>query len=182
MTTDKKLAAGNNNRGFTLVETLVAITILVIAIVGPLYAIHKSVTASYTARDHLVATALAQEAVEFVRSARDTNYLSERGWLTGLEDCIVDSSGDYGCVIDPGTGNIDPCASGTSGCPKLTLHPTTRLYTQTPGLPETPFKRKVTIEPVGAGGNEIKVTVTVSWSTLRVSYTSSVTEYLHNWL
>jgi type II secretory pathway pseudopilin PulG len=34
------------SRGFTLVETLVAITVLIVAIVGPLYAVHKSIAAS----------------------------------------------------------------------------------------------------------------------------------------
>jgi type II secretory pathway pseudopilin PulG len=172
-----------SSSGFTLVETLVAITILIIAIVGPLYAIHRSVAASYAARDNLVATALAQEAVEFVRSVRDTNYLSNRTWLQGLEECVVDGSGDYGCIIDPGTGNIDPCASGATGCSRLSLHPTTRLYTQNASLPLSPFTRKIVIEPVsGAVGTQIKVTVTVTWTTLRVPYTATVTEHLYNWL
>lgn len=163
---------------FTLVETLVAITVLVIAIVGPLYAIHRSVIASYAARDNLIATSLAQEAVEYVRSIRDTNYLSGRSWLTGLDACLNAN----GCVVDPGTGTITVCGAGASGCPTLALHPTTRLYTQNSGLPQTRFRRKILIEPVGSGGTQVKVTVTVTWSTERVGYTATVVEHIYNWL
>lgn len=163
---------------FTLVETLVAITVLVIAIVGPLYAIHRSVVASYAARDNLIATSLAQEAVEFVRSIRDTNYLSGSSWLTGLNAC----RNTNGCIVDPGTGSITVCGAGPNGCPALSLHPTTRLYTQNSGLPQTRFRRRVFMEPVGPGNTQMKVTVTVTWSTGRVGYTATVVEHIYNWL
>ncbi len=101
---------GAPQRAFTLVETLVAITILLIAIVGPLYTLHKSVLASYTARDKLIASALAQEGLEYIRAVRGDNYLSGRTWLAGVDgtsngsnsaNCISSS-----CTVDQSTNQI----------------------------------------------------------------------------
>lgn len=165
-------------RGFTLVETLVAITVLLVAIVGPLYAVHRSLTASYTARDQLVATAIAQEGVEFVRGIRDTNYLANRSWLIGLTPACTNTNG---CVVDPHTLAVTTCGPGPNGCPVLRLA-TNSLYRQeaTPGDSATRFRRQVKITAVSS--TEVLVTVTVSWSTLRIPYSVTVNERLYNWL
>jgi Tfp pilus assembly protein PilV len=54
-----------NNSGFTIVETLVAITILMIAIAGPLTIAQKGLTASTYARDQMIASFLAQDGLEY---------------------------------------------------------------------------------------------------------------------
>jgi Tfp pilus assembly protein PilV len=163
-------------RGFTLVETLVAITVLIIAIVGPLYAVHKSVVASYTARDSLIASALAQEGIEYIRQIRDYNYLSSQAsWLNGLSNCMTAN----GCTVEPTTTNA-PQTCSASGCSRLYLH-TDSLYRQSIAEgPPSRFARKITITQVNA--NEIIVTAEVTWTTLRVSYTTTVSERLYNWL
>lgn len=176
-------------RGFTLVETLVAISVLVIAIIGPLYAVHKSVMASYAARDQLIATALAQEGVEYVRFIRDGNYLESfpnppTAWLDGLQACISSN----GCVIDPNQGSVSACATSSGGgCPALRRNEaatagTPKLYLQTTNSAYTPtrFTRKVVITTISP--TEVAVDVTVSWSTQRVPYSITVSEHLYNWL
>lgn len=164
-----------NTQAFTLVETLVAVTVLVIAVVGPLYAVHKAVTASFTARDSLVATALAQEGMEYVRSVRDSNYLAgDSNWLNGLSLCTAAT----GCAVDPNapTPSIQACAS--SGCAPLRLDTSSR-YRQSSTGTVTRFSRKVLITTVSA--TDVLVTVTVSWSTLRIPYSVTVSEHLYNW-
>ena len=167
-------------KAFTLVETLVAITVLVTAVVGPLYAVHKSLVASYTARDSLIATALAQEGMEYVRSVRDGNYLSSQSdWLNGLSQCMISGAegpSDYGCGPDPIGHSLETCAA--SGCTALKLD-TSYRYRQGATGTVTRFSRKVTIANVSA--TEVIVTTTVSWSTLRIPYTVVVTEHLYNW-
>lgn len=169
-------------RGFTLVETLVAITVLVIAIVGPLYAIHRSVIASYTARDQLIATALAQEGVEYIRNERDGNYLGGApDWMSGLAAC----EGTTGCTVDPSQNVIQACpTSANGGCPALRMNPASKLYMQSTnsGYPQTKFTRKVEVRDVGSAGTEVDVIVTVSWVTLGIPYTVVVHEHLYNWL
>jgi len=162
-----------HHKGFTLVETLVAITILVIAMVGPLYAVHKSITASNTARDKLIATALAQEGVEYVRGRRDNNYLAGRAWMAQLGGCFTPNT----CTVDQGTDRLRVC--GGSGCAPLKLT-SANLYTQDSGHPVTKFTRTVQFKNVTA--NEIQVTVTVNWMTFRIPYSVTVTEHLYDWL
>ncbi|PJE73760.1 MAG: hypothetical protein COV02_00915 [Candidatus Terrybacteria bacterium CG10_big_fil_rev_8_21_14_0_10_41_10] len=89
-------------KGFTLVETLVAVTILTSAIAGPMTFAIKNISAASVAQDQLVAFELAQEPFEYVRNVRDSNLLynidaaEPVDWLAGLEDC---TNGDV-CYID----------------------------------------------------------------------------------
>lgn len=168
-------------RGFTLVETLVAITVVVTAMVGPLYAVQQSLNASRTAREQLIASSLAQEGVEYVRAKRDSNYLfvlrtgSTRSWLYGLDgtggsvNCTSAT-----CVIDPTQLTV----SRTIG--PLYLSPT-NLYTQVAVVPTpTKYTRTVLLTPVSV--SEMTVTVIVTWTTKNQTRNVTITERLHNWL
>lgn len=187
----------NSTRGFTLVETLIAISILATAIIGPFVAIQTAFTVAYVARDQLVGTLLAEEGIEYARAARDSNYLymiqnpgSSISWLYGLDgtsgsvDCVDPNPSDSSarnCVIDP-TGNtpIALCALGGAGtCPALNMSPA-NLYTQASGYPATRFTRKLTIISISA--TEAQVSVTVSWTTNHQTYSVTLTEILRNWL
>src|SRR3989344_8900563 len=97
--------------GFTMVETLVAVAVLMLAITAPLTMAEKSLATAEAARQDITAFYLAQEAFEFVKNVRDTNVISEvlGGWLAGLEECRLSN----GCGIDPtnssGAGTVLPC-------------------------------------------------------------------------
>ena len=59
------------SRGFTLIETLVAVSLLAVVIVAPMSLTTQSLSSAYYARDQMTAFHLAQEAIESVRSVRD---------------------------------------------------------------------------------------------------------------
>ena len=61
----------SSNRGFTLMETLVAISILLIAVVAPMSTIGGALSFIYIARDQMIAVNFAQEGIEVVRQKRD---------------------------------------------------------------------------------------------------------------
>lgn len=187
------LPTAYDSRGFTLVETLVAITILMMAIVGPYYAIQQAVNASYTARDQLIAASLAQEGVEYIHSIRDNNYIYNsslacqpngcRSWLAGLDgsngstasaaNCFTAT----GCMVDPTQNTAVTCAAG--GCQPLYLSGT-YVYNQAGSGAPTRFTRTVTLTSVS--GTEVAVTVTVSWITEHTPHKVIVTEHLNDWL
>lgn len=175
-------------KAFTLVETLVAITIVLLAVTGPFQLVKSSLMASYTARDQMIATVLAEEGFEYVRGVRDANYLftlanpsDSRDWLDGLAsspDCFSNN-----CVVAPGDGT--PLAACVGGCLPLRIHPGTQLYTQQPvdGSRTTRFTRTVRLENVDGGRDKmVKVTVSVSYISNHTPFTVTVTDYLYNWL
>lgn len=114
-----------DNRGFTIMETLVAIFILLISITGPMVFSQNGLRAAFQSRDQVTAFYLAQDAVEFVKNMRDHNILepgssvggspdniaSGDHWLDGLVDCITEGPGDFGCTINT---TVDVADSGNN--------------------------------------------------------------------
>jgi len=58
-------------KGFTIIETLVAVTVLMIAIAGPLTTAMKAYTAALEARNQTIAMYLAQEKLEEISYNKD---------------------------------------------------------------------------------------------------------------
>lgn len=168
-------------KGFTLVETLVAITIIALALVGPFAAVQQALNASRSARDQLIASSLAQEGLEYVRSVRDGNYLynlanpgATVSWLYGVDG----TGGSTNCVA------ADCVIDATQGTRSTIITPlyisATGIYNQQASGTVSPFTRSVRITTVSA--TEVRVTVTMSWMTKNIPYTTSVSETLNNWL
>jgi prepilin-type N-terminal cleavage/methylation domain-containing protein len=155
-------------KGFTLVETMVAISILMLAILGPLSIASSGLRNSLFAKDQVTAYYLAQEGIEYVRYIRDDNYLQSSGnWLDGLEDC----TGTYGCAIDTGkwfgSNNSVIRLCQLIGCSDYNIlykDFSTKYYTHQTGggNTATPFSRIVKVEET-TDEKEIKVTSTVTW-------------------
>lgn len=61
--------------GFTLVETLVAIALLLAVLVGPITLIARSLFSTSFSRNSLIANHLAQEGIELIRAVRDNNII-----------------------------------------------------------------------------------------------------------
>ena len=164
-------------RGFTFIETLVAIAILLLAIVAPLSPVYQSLAASRVARNQVTAIYLAQESIEFIRATRDTNALSGNDWLQGLGDCVADE----GCYIDIPDATTGPCEGE---CPMLQYDPTTYLYGYGDGSSEaaedTVFRRTITIQEA-TPGVEVYVEARVEWLEGTAERNVTLDEYIYNW-
>lgn len=157
-----------NNKGFTIVETLVAIAILMIAIAGPLTIAQKGLMASVYARDQSVATFLAQDAMEFIKNYRDNNIRVGLDWLDGLDDCLTLNY----CSVDTTVGTITNPASS------VPLYRTESGF-RTTGDARSQFSRKFSVEQLQAD-TEAKVTVIVSWTTGTIQNVVTIEDYIFN--
>jgi prepilin-type N-terminal cleavage/methylation domain-containing protein len=85
---------GRLQSGFTLVETLVAIAILMVSIAGPLDIANKGLVTAVGSRDQTIAAYLAQDTIEFIKNIRDDNLTASpvRGWLATPSSSVLDLS------------------------------------------------------------------------------------------
>ncbi len=164
--------------GFTIIETLVALVILVMAITVPLTLAEKGLASAEAAKEEITALFLAQEAMEYIKNRRDENAIASgertgQDWLHGLEDCFEEE----GCGIDSTASEgaqVFKCDAGNSDCllerykedlppgkKGIFGHPKNRKEN---GWMATVFHRKVTIEKI-EGEKEAKVVVAVRWDT-----------------
>ncbi len=141
-------------KGFSLLETTVALAVLITSIIGPLTLASFSLRSASVAKNSLVAAGLAQEGFELVRTMRSSNILKNIDWLTGLGFCL-DSSG---CSIDAKDLSVSNCGAA---CQDLLFDPSLNLYNYGTGNP-TAFSRKIKITETVAG-REMKVDVTIFW-------------------
>ena len=156
-------------RGFTLIETLVAIAIMMLAIAGPLTIAHKGVQSALYAKDQITAYYLAQDAVEYIRSVRDGNLIANPSgnWLAGLDSCI-----DRNCTGDTIAGTVSSCPGA---CTPLKYADGKYNYTASA---DSIFTRTTTITSPAA--NNATVNVTISWRTGLFTKTFEVKENLMN--
>lgn len=154
-------------RGFTLIETLVAVSILTVAIVAPMTLTQQSLSSAYYARDQIAAYNLAQEGIESVRAIRDGQILAiSQSASSGSIDLFgtIPVNQDFtidGLDTDPATA-METCPSG---CPHLQLSPDGSLYGYGAGWVETKFTRVLKASYVTGTTDEIKLSSTVSWET-----------------
>jgi len=151
----KFLKHKNKKAGFTLVETLVAISIFTSSIVVLMSVLGSGISNTNYAKDKITAGYLAQEGIEYLRNARD-QYL-----LTNLDSGWTDFKTE--------SANLATLA--------ITVPP--------PAIFNDPgFVRTIQVTPDALYPDvEIKITSTVSW-TQPSGATASVTlsETLFNWI
>ncbi len=157
--------------GFTLVETLVAISILLIVIIGPMTIAQKGIQNAYFAREQVTAVFLAQEAIEAVRELRDADALDAYSVASGDDtwswygflpsDCKGLYDDADGCAYDVTANEFKNCSDPDVNECKLRV--TDGNYNYEPGT-ESPFTRKVYIE-ASPTDDWVLVKVDVFWDT-----------------
>lgn len=186
--------------GFTLIEALASITLLVMAISGPMVLSAQSLRTSREARLQLEATQLAEEGIEIVHSVRDNNSADDNSgahtdWLTGIwsecgnKPCVVDVTDHSTSLLGhPWDGNtLKSCTSPCAASAPLYKHVASGLYRQKfmggLGAPwvRSDFTRLLTVTEVVAD-REVKVSSTVTYKGYSgQTRTITVTGELYNW-
>lgn len=187
--------------GFTLIETMVAISLLLLAVIEPMTLTAQSLMSAYYARDQMTASNLAQEAIEAVRAARDANILFIATCNPKVQNCSRDvfegiphDPSDAFTVDTTTDGSIRSCGGV---CPALQTNGTLYGYTSPRGgltggtITDTTFVRTVHACYIQLGGgcagtpvtDEVRLRVDVTWRT--GSYptrTITIYENLYRWI
>ena len=179
----RRMTAG---AGFTLIETLVAVSLLSVSIVAPMALTTQSLTAAYYARDQVTAFNLAQEGIEAIRAIRDGQILqiSLNANASGI-DLFGPIPVDQDFTIDSRQSTPSSAIANCSGtCAALQTDGTLFGYDpdKTTWVP-THFTRTMRVKYVGAGHDEIRVSATVSWPTASGQVrTFTIYENLYRWV
>jgi prepilin-type N-terminal cleavage/methylation domain-containing protein len=181
---DEGLPLHQNNKlagGFTLVETLVAISIFSLALTAFFTAARFNIAATTSAKNEVIALYLAQDALEYVRAKINDRMIRGQDpsdqWLkNGFDKCIDEPDG---CFIDT---RLDPsfpistneyitvCGGGV--CPVLQYNTITNQYGYGTGAGwvGTQFRRRIVMTEydlygvsIQTGTEEVAVTVIVEW-------------------
>lgn len=190
--------------GFTLIEMMVAVSIIAIAVTGPLMAASRAYFSAQNAQEQVIASYLSQEAIEFARFKRDSVFLQEYGtkggdttdaWNNFLSEIHSDGCDTHACTYDTTTmQGFASCSGGGDGnaCDSLSLAGSgvEKLYTQNTqlsGAVATPFTRAVrfykVVPATGAFTNatEVRVTATTTWQSHGRTFTAAVSDTLTPW-
>ena len=134
-------------KGFTLVEALVALVILTIAL-GPALVLSSNISSTASViQNNLIAANLSQEGVEIIRALRDANWYNGLPFDTGLTDGSYRIEWSSNTLIALGSNPPLKISAG--------------LYNYSSGV-DTVFKRTVTITKINS--EELRIISEVAWT------------------
>jgi len=164
--------------GFSILEVMIAITIITIGITGLFSLIIQNSKIYYTNKNRFIAVMLAQEGEELARNWRDSNWLQGLTW----DDNINSGAGvdgtfiiDYASAPNHAVNDINNAA--------LYLDANKRYTHTADGNTATRFKRLITISnPDGcAVGDCFKLASQVQWSERGQTYNYELDVLMYNW-
>ncbi len=182
-----KLTKLNNNRGFTIVEMLIAVLIFSLSLTAIMTVASKSLKTSRNAEKQLTADYLAIEAIEVVHNLRDDAIL--RNYSISSWDLVFQGGGniisdDEGCFDGPGNcnfyfepGDAQPVLDTCSDC-SVYLNKDNFYYYQihepsSTSIVPTDYKRTIRIKE-GSNTGQINVIVDVTWTGGNVRYVENL--------
>ncbi len=165
--------------GFTLLETIVALALIVSALMGPFALASRGIFGAKFSRSKIVALNLSQEGIELIRQMRENNILSGAQWrgLTGTcgVKCTRLQDGSYQPdVYTSASGSTPPVSTNAP----LLFDAAGGLYSQTSGT-ATLFTRVVDISTPSV--DQMRVRSTVTWVESGISRRIQLEATLYNW-
>ncbi len=187
----------NLKKGFTLLETLIAIFILTLSITGPVYIASVAFRNTIDSRDNISAQYIAEEVIEVIRNKRDKNALalttpSPTTWVSDLGLGVVGN-----CLNESGVPN-DKCtmkkdvildqyifeSCGSDICPNISFDPLKDVvYGHSDAVSFSKFTREFYFEKETLTGSDltsIKIVVNIKWNDRGSDKVYTLEERLYN--
>jgi len=181
------------SKGFTLIETMVAVFILTMALVALLGLTSKSLFSSRYARNEITTNYLLQESIDYIRNQRDSIAFFEDNWqgfLTKLGYPSGPCFSSDGCYFDVNSNSLNinycnttPTSGTTLRCPFLKYDESATsgsFYNYGTSGVTSNFKRKVFLKLNSE--DELLVTVTVEWLNGNLVRKRSLSTSFLNWM
>lgn len=167
-------------KGFTLIEVLAAMFIMMMGVLGIFGLITRTVVFNSSVNSQLVGSYLAQEGLEIVRNMRDANFLKiHKGvggiWTDGIIACVPPYNPP--CVVNR-EADYTETSLNVSQDRFLKIN-SEGFYNYTAG-DDTIFKRNISITQ--SSGDVLGVSVDVSWQDKGNMRTVRGATELYNWL
>ena len=160
-----------DTKGYSLVEVLVAVAILMISIVGPLTIAAKALQSAQYARQQNTAFFLAQEGITAVNTLRNNGGLDAYtddnsvawNWVNqaGIASCFEVTGCNIDFRDDTLLNNVVDCSDSATACTLLRNTDAPRAVYQHVSGEASPFTRVITLEY--ANEDEVLVRSRVSW-------------------
>lgn len=166
----------STSRGFSLIETLVAISVLLTVTSSIMALVNQSIDSSEALSNRLAASYLASDAIEYLRYSRDSYWLNASSnsfddWITnvGLDNCTNQ------CLIDTRVGDIGANNNNRirecTNCGPLKYNDSEKRYgyDSASGWEDSKFIRNLKLisqkdlESGSSGIDEVLVKVTMKW-------------------
>jgi|JI10StandDraft_1071094.scaffolds.fasta_scaffold26155_5 type II secretory pathway pseudopilin PulG len=175
-------------RGFTVVETLMALTVFSMVVVALVTVSSSSVTNVNFMRNRLTASYLGQEGIEVVRNIRDGYLASGAGWNSFVAAFDNQCMSESGCDFDPmqsiAQGDGMYSVSSQSEC-TLQTDDNSGYYSPVGGLAfqrRTPYCRRIQFIPLAdVSQNGLKIVSTVTWQDGTTPKTLQMVDYIYEW-
>ncbi len=152
--------------GQLLIESLIAISLLIVGFLGVFSLLSRSISLNRVAADNYTGTYLAAEGIEVARNIADSNAIQHRPWNAGF------ASDNY--EVEYNSVSLAPNQDRF-----LFFDPGSNTYSYS-GTSQTNFKRVLKISLVSP--NEIEVHAIVSWTTLGGgSFQINLEDHFLNW-
>ena len=166
------------NKGFTLIETIIAITLITVVITAVAGLILSTLLASQRNIHSVQAMYLAQESLEAVRYMRDSNWLQNYSWDGGEKLWGANISEASGLYLDEVA-----CDPPNNTCFRFSSTEEDGQVSMEDGFI---FTRMITIAEVTDEGGTAEeeaaqVTATVTWQERGLERSLELSTYLTNW-
>jgi len=174
----------HSRRGQTLVEALVALSILTVGFVGIVTLLTKSFQLNRTTSNDTQATYLAAEGIEVTKNLIDHDVYEQLSGNSNYSwgSCFPYSGSWYYYPIDYETTDCKSLVSPPSKSPPNTplyFDPTTHTFsTNSFGTNPTNFVRNI---KVTNNGEELDVQSTVTWTNGSLGNTITLEDHFYNW-